>query len=189
MKMLKKQLKLHLLQYAKNTIFIIFIIFFITPANAQLGGNGLDKNTPYDQSDFKFLTAEKFLETNFNLIKKAYIKFPHILEKGYLIEVIANKRQGFRPSVRTNQLYAQLLESAVLEWAILNDYKVYREGGYRIEQKLDDVTEVNIAFTSGFWGSPVGKTLEQVFKKDNLYLYKIVHGNYSLINSESAIFG
>jgi len=155
---------LHFLQFAKSTVLIIFISLWITPAKAQLGGGGLDENTPYDLSDFKPLTAEKFFETDFPFIKRAYDKFPNILVKGYEIEIIPNKRPGFRPSVSTHQIYGHLVDKSALEWAIKNNYTVYLDNGYKIVKKLDNGTKISVNIATGRWDPNPKKTIEEDFR-------------------------
>ena len=104
---------------------ILALLFTCFPLQAQLGGGGVDKPA-FDYSNFKPITPKVFVKQYFNKLNKEYKIDPTTLERGYRIEIVPAKRKGYRPSVRTNQLYAQLVKDAALEWAKKNNYKVFR---------------------------------------------------------------
>jgi hypothetical protein len=173
-----------------NLIFrkslILILIFFSLFVKAQLGGGGLDENKPWDLSDFKPLTVEKFLETNFTFINRAYEKYPDILVKGYEIEIVPNKRPGFRPYINTYQIYGPLVDKAVLEWAIKNKYSVYRDYGYKIVKKLDNGTTVSVNVATGRWDPNPKISIEEDFRmhhqRSDIHFSKL----HNILSAESA---
>ncbi len=184
-----KQFVLQITKFWKSWIILILLLF-ISPVKAQISGYLGNEKPVYDYSGFKPISPKLFVKQNFNKLKKEYQIDPPTLDRGYRIEIVPAKRKGFRPSVRTNQLYAQLVEDAALEWAKQNNYKVYRESGYEIVQKLGDGTEISVNIVPGFWGPPANKTIEQDFKNKHPYLYTNAISDYSLINKRySTIHG
>ncbi len=163
MKTFTNQLSLRTLEFSKLLILTLLITLPFS-VRAQISGYLGDETPKYDFSDFKPLTAQKFLETNFDFIKTEYLKSPETLIKGYRIEIIPSKRQGFRPSVSTHQIYGQLVDKAVLEWAQKNNYTVYLDNGYKIVKKLDSGTEITVNIATGRWDPPTHKTVEQDFR-------------------------
>jgi len=159
-----KYLKLYFTQNAKLLTLIILIAFWVIPVKSQLSGGGFDDVSPYDFSDFKPLTPEKFIETNFGIIKREYDKFPSTLVNGYRIEIIPNKRQGFRPSVSTHLIYNALVDNAILDWAHLNNYDVSLNNGYQIVKDQNDGTKITINVTNSSWWPNPKKTIEQDFR-------------------------
>lgn len=159
-----KCLKLHFTQNAKLLILIILIAFWVIPVKAQLSGGSFDDVRPYDFSDFIPLTPKKFIETNFGIIKREYDKFPSTLVNGYRIEIIPNKRQGFRPSVSTHLIYNSLVDNAILDWAHQNKYDVSLNNGYQIVKDQDDGTKITINVTNSSWWPNPKKTIEQDFR-------------------------
>ena len=174
----------------KISTFVVILLFINIPLKAQISGYIGNDKPVYDFSDFKPITPQKFVKQNFKKLQEQYKIDPSILDRGYRIEVIPAKRKGFRPSVRTNQLFAQLVEDAALEWAKQNNYKVYRENGYEIEQKLSNGTKINININPSFWGPKYNKTIEKEFDENHSRLYTNANGDFSLINKRySTIHG
>lgn len=85
-------------------ILILVLLLSNFQVSVQLGGGGFTAEMPYDLTDFKPITAEVYIADNFSLLKQEYEVDPSTLIKGYRIEVIPEKRQGFRPSVSNHQI-------------------------------------------------------------------------------------
>ena len=166
-------------------LILIFISFF---AKAQLGGGGFAEDRPYDLTDFKPLTPETFIVDNFSFLKQEYDINPSTLINGYRIEVIPSKRQGFRPSVSNHQIYSNLVKSAVLEWAIQNNYTVYLVNGYRIVKKLENGTEISLYISPSFSSPRFDKTIEQEFDRNHNNNRNNQTSGWSVFNTKLSTF-
>lgn len=168
---------------------ILILILFLSSllVKAQLGGGGFTNDTPYDLTDFKPLTAEAFISDNFSLLKQEYDIDPSTLIKGYRIEVIPAK-QGFRPSVSNHQIYSTLVNSAVLEWAIENNYTVYLDNGYRIVQKSENGTEISIHISPSFSSPKFNKTIAQEFTENHNNNWNNQTSGWSVFNTNLSTF-
>lgn len=71
------------------------ISFFKFLCKSPNWGSFTVETPTYDFTDFKPLTAEKFIENEVVFLKREYDKYPSILEKGYRIEVISSKLGDF----------------------------------------------------------------------------------------------
>ncbi|AMC11515.1 hypothetical protein Lupro_09655 [Lutibacter profundi] len=174
---------LRILGFAKLFIFLISISLSFS-VKAQIGGSFTAETPTYDFTDFKPLTAAKFIENEFVFLKREYDKYPSTLEKGYRIEVIPSKRQGFRPSVSNHQIYRHLIDNAVLEWAHQNNYTVYLDNGYKIVNKLKDSTEVVVYVISAFTSPLFNKTIEQEFDKNHNSNWNNQTSGWSVVNTQ-----
>jgi len=149
--------------------FFCFVVAFVTligsscvVADAQLAG-GMGVDMPFDYSDFQQLSPKAFVEKHFEMLNREYQADPSILTQGYRIEVVPPSHPGNNPSVRTHQIYGELIRNAVLAWAQKQGYSVYNR--YTIEQVLGDTT-VSLDYDESFWGPRYDKTLEQEFREN-----------------------
>lgn len=166
-------------------LIFIFISFL---AKAQLGGGGFSEESPYDLSDFKPLSSEAFVADNFTFLKQEYDIDPSTLTKGYRIEVIPSKHQGYRPSVSKHQIYSNLVENAILQWAIQNNYTVYLDYGYNIVQKLEDGTEIQIHISPSFSSPQFNKSIEQEFAENHNNNWNNQTSGWSVFNTKLSVF-
>ena len=150
-----------------SVAFILFIASGCIVADAQIAG-GMGVDVPFDYSDFQQLSPEAFVEEYFDMLEREYQADPSILTEGYRIEVVPSSNPQYTPSVRTHQIYSELIRSAVLAWGQKQGYSVYN--GYTIEQVLGD-TIVSLCYNESFWGPRYDKTLEQEFREHNRLVY------------------
>jgi hypothetical protein len=180
------QIKYPELCFIKNTrllTLLVIITFWIIPVKAQIGGGFSTEIQTYDFTDFKPLSPEKFVETNFDKLKREYDKFPSTLVNGYRIEIIPNKRQGFRPSVSTHLIYNSLIDNAILDWAHQNKYAVLLNNGYQIVKNQDDGTKITINVTTSAWWPNPKKTIEQDFLDRHSLIYTNSTGSFNVANT------
>ncbi len=162
---------------------LLLIMLFAKSTEAQISGEiGVRQ---FDYSDFKPITPEDFVKKHFDFLKREYKKDPSILMKGYKIEVVPASNPRYHPTVRTNQIYNELVTSTVLEWAKNNGFRVFLDNGYNL---WNSDSTININYTNSFWGPPYNKTLEQDFKDNNRWLYTDEVSDFRIINKHYGSF-
>ena len=162
---------------------LMLIMVFAKGTEAQISGEiGVRQ---FDYSDFKPITPEAFVKKHFDFLKQEYKKDPTILLKGYKIEVIPASNPRYRPTVRTNQVYNELVKSTVLEWARKKGFRVFLDNGYDL---WNSDSTININYRDSFLGPPYNKTLEQDFKDNNRWLYTDEVSGFRIINKHYGNF-
>jgi len=151
-------------------IVLIFLSSTISFAQEQ-------EDIKYDFSNFEPMSPEKFIERNFSYLKEYYAKDPSSISKGIFVTVQQppeGSSRRYKTRAVVTQLYTELVENAIYEWAQISGYDiaytVYGGAeGFTIVQEWNGKYTPSIRHQRHVSHRSVDKTIEEVFREENNY--------------------